>query len=265
MIVCHCYPTIRCQFISGVQRTRMPTVIRSSFIENVQHTHMTNAAPTSEKKADALILPTYRTTPTTPFPSSSSLKRRLLHLVICLFVTIAVLYILLRDPAAYDDFDDDSADYLVSIQRQLSNESHVLIQRFKFMSSGSPPEPWNSSQCSDSVTKWIGVATPTLDGGYNHHSKAEFRVPLSAPSLMFSANSSIVYRHFELSATAPADSAEAIVDVEASHDSVEAFEAVTACPIHDRNWDGWETWGIGIFVSRSTLESCRNLSLRCTK
>ena len=67
---------------------------------------------------------------------------------------------------------------------------------------------------------------------------------------MFNAlDTNLTYGHFEVSATAPVDSTQAIVEVEVFYTSPEAFNNVTMCSTHHPSELDGDTWGLGIFVS----------------
>ena len=106
----------------------------------------------------------------------------------------------------------------------------------------------NLTQCYDNVD-WTSVSLPTANVDHAYHMRSSLSLPLDAESLRFSAgNTNITHGHFEVSATAPAGSTEAIVDVDAFYDSPEVFDNMTMCRIHDDTWDGRDTWGLSIFV-----------------
>lgn len=88
-----------------------------------------------------------------------------------------------------------------------------------------------------------------------YHKRASLQLPLNAESLRFSANTSLAYGNFEISATAPAGSNKAIVDVDVFYNSSEAFDALTMCRIYEGDWDGRETWGMSIFVRSFTVSA----------
>ena len=56
-----------------------------------------------------------------------------------------------------------------------------------------------------------------------------------------------------MSATAPADSKDVIVDMDVFYNTSEAFDALNMCSLHDPLWDRRDTWGLGLFVSLSIL------------
>ena len=111
----------------------------------------------------------------------------------------------------------------------------------------SQSERSDPSKCYD-IVKWIMAAPGNAAGNSMYHKRASLRLPLDAESLRFIANTSLAYGHFEISATAPAGSNKAIVDVDVFYNSSEAFDALTMCRIYEDNWDDRKTWGLGIFV-----------------
>ena len=101
-----------------------------------------------------------------------------------------------------------------------------------------------------SVVKWTGVSSPVTDANSEYRMRTSLSLPLDAKTLAFNAaESNLTYGHFEVSATAPAGSTEAIVEVEVFYTSSEAFDKMNICCIHERTPEG-DTWGLGISVSR---------------
>ena len=80
--------------------------------------------------------------------------------------------------------------------------------------------------------------------------RTRLSLPLDAETLVFNAvETNLTYGHFEVSATAPADSTEAVVEVEVFYSSSEAFDEMNICGIHQPSPEG-DTWGLAIFVSQ---------------
>ena len=83
-----------------------------------------------------------------------------------------------------------------------------------------------------------------------YHMRTSLSLPLDAETLVFNAaETNLTYGRFEVSATAPQGSTEAIVEVEVFYTSPEAFNNVTMCGIHNPTGLEGDTWGLGIFVS----------------
>ena len=102
--------------------------------------------------------------------------------------------------------------------------------------------------CYDNIN-WTSAAPPAADVDGEYHKRAKLSLPLDAKTFMFDAvETNLTYGHFEVSATAPAGSTEAIVEVEASYNSPQAFANMTTCRIRRHSREG-HTWGLGIFVS----------------
>ena len=79
--------------------------------------------------------------------------------------------------------------------------------------------------------------------------KTSLSFPLDAETLMFNAEETdLTYGHFEVSATAPVDATEAVVEVEVFYSSSESFDEINICGIHHLTPEG-DTWGLDIFVS----------------
>ena len=80
--------------------------------------------------------------------------------------------------------------------------------------------------------------------------KTSLSFPLDAETLMFNAaETNLTYGHFEVSATAPVDATEAVVEVEVFYSSSEAFDKMNLCGIHQPSPEG-DTWGLAISVSQ---------------
>ena len=97
---------------------------------------------------------------------------------------------------------------------------------------------------------WTRVSSPATDVKGEYHMRTSLNLPLDAKTLVFNAaETNLIYGHFEVSATAPQGSTEAIVEVEVFYTSPKAFDNVTMCDIHYFTSAG-DTWGLGIFVSK---------------
>ena len=85
---------------------------------------------------------------------------------------------------------------------------------------------------------------------YERRMTAITHLPLDAKELYFLAEGSLAHGTFEVSPTAPANSTNAVVEVDVFYKLQESLNDLSLCTIHREG-----TWGVGIFVSILLLVS----------
>ena len=90
---------------------------------------------------------------------------------------------------------------------------------------------------------WSAPVTLTNDGRPQFYKSTNTSLPLSQKELYFLAEGSLASGTFEVSATAPHDATEAIVEIGVSTYHPELFDDMTTCRMHSS-----DSWGFGIFV-----------------